>query len=154
MTQVEGRGRPLHRAERRDRVVSSLTFAALLVAASILPPLRPLPFDACILHRLTGLPCLTCGLTRSICLLLQGRWLDAVAMHPAAPIAVVLIASACLWLGAEAALGSSLRPRLRGRLLRTLLLAGFALSAAVWVTRLDALVHLPLVHQPLVHQRW
>jgi hypothetical protein len=144
MTPVERPGGRLPRAERRDRAASAFVFAALLVAAMLLPPLRPLPFDACVLHRLTGLPCLTCGLTRSICLLVQGRWLDAIAMHPAAPIAVVLIASACLWLGTEAAFGRSLRPRLRGRLLLALVGAGFALSAAAWVLRIGA----------LVHQRW
>jgi len=143
MTPLEGRNAPLLPSERRARAASSLLFGAMLLAALLLPPLRPLPFDVCVMHRVTGLPCFTCGLTRSICLLLRGRWLDAIAMHPAAPIAVVLIASACLWLGAESALGRPLRPRLRHRLLLAFLGVGFALSAGAWILRLEGLLQLP-----------
>lgn len=131
-------------AARRDRAVWSLLFAALLAAGALLPPRRPLPVDLCILRRVIDLPCLTCGLTRSVCLLLQGRWGEGIALHPAGPLAAVLIAGAFLWLGAEAATGRSLGPRLRAGATRLLLGGGLVLSLAAWVARIGT----------AVHQRW
>jgi len=130
------RAASLGEAARRDRAVASISFAALLAAGALLPPRRPLPFDLCALRRLIALPCLTCGLTRSVCLILQGHWADGVALHPAGPIAILLIGGAVLWLGAEAITGRRLGGRLPAVALRVLLGGGVVLSIAVWVGRL------------------
>lgn len=44
----------------------------------------------CLFRRATGLPCASCGLTRSVVLLLHGRLGEAVALHPFGPIALAL----------------------------------------------------------------
>lgn len=46
-----------------------------------MPP-QGLGFDICLLHRLTGLPCPGCGLTRSITSLTHGNFQQAGAYHP------------------------------------------------------------------------
>ena len=69
--------------ERASRFTVGLAASGLLAATFILPPQKPLPFDLCLLHRLTGLPCLTCGLTRAVCLLARGEWRASLSMHPA-----------------------------------------------------------------------
>jgi hypothetical protein len=52
----------------------------LLVARFI--PLSRLPFWGCPLRRLTGYPCLSCGMTRSFDWFLQGRFLDSLQVNP------------------------------------------------------------------------
>jgi Protein of unknown function (DUF2752) len=95
-------------AARGRRLGRAVLCGLLLTMAVCLPPLHPLPVDLCLLHRLTGLRCLTCGLTRSICLLAHGRWRESLAMHPAG----VLVATAILVNGvldaAESVLGRRL----------------------------------------------
>lgn len=39
----------------------------------------------CVYRRLTGAPCLGCGLTRSFVLLVHGAWLDAFRANPLGP---------------------------------------------------------------------
>ncbi len=129
---------------RRSRAVASLLLGLMLLAAALLPAHRPLPFDLCLFHRLTGLPCLTCGLTRSVCLFLQGRWLEGIAMHPAGPVAILLAAGAAVWLGLEAISGRPLAPALRGRISGILLAAGAVLSLLWWAGRIGA----------ALYQRW
>jgi hypothetical protein len=122
--------------EERRRLAAAFILLVLgLAASALLPAHRPLPFELCVLHRLTGLPCLTCGLTRSVCLILQGRWTEGIGMHPAGPMAVLLAAGSALWLGMEAMAGRPLAPRLRGRALRLLAGAGGVISLVAWVGR-------------------
>lgn len=52
----------------------------------------------CLLHRLTGLPCLTCGGTRAITALLKGDWLDALRIQPLVSALSVLLVG---WLAAN-----------------------------------------------------
>jgi len=102
------RERILSFAARRRRLRTAAGLTAILAVASWLPATRPLPFEICLLHGLTGLPCLTCGLTRSVCLLMQGDPAASFAMHPAGLPAVVLMALQVLWRGCEASTGRRL----------------------------------------------
>ena len=52
----------------------------LLVARFV--PLARLPFWFCALRRLTGIPCPSCGMTRSLDWFAQGRLLDALLVNP------------------------------------------------------------------------
>jgi len=108
----------------------------LLAASFLLPPLRPLPFDACLLHRITGIPCLTCGLTRSVCLFARGDWAGSLGMHPAGWLAFGVLAVALPWLAGEAAADRSLAVLARRRLFTLALGLGGALSVLGWGARL------------------
>lgn len=75
-------------ADRRRAACRSSACLALLGLAAIVPMNHPLPFDVCVLHRLTGLACPTCGLTRSVAHLLHGDLAGSLALHPAGVLAV------------------------------------------------------------------
>ena len=121
---------------RRRRLLGATIPALGLVAGSLLPAARPLPLDLCLLHRLTGIPCLTCGLTRSVCFLLQGDPATSFALHPAGALVVVLLALHALWRGFEAVRGEALARPTLVRLTGALGGAGAILSAGAWVARL------------------
>jgi hypothetical protein len=126
--------------ERASRFTFGFAASGLLAATFLLPPRKPLPFDLCLLHRLTGLPCLTCGITRSVCLFARGEWRASLSMHPAGWLAFGVLAVTCAWLLAEAAAGRDLRAGLRTRLLALALGAGGALSVLAWGARLAGIL--------------
>ncbi|HKB08098.1 MAG TPA: DUF2752 domain-containing protein [Candidatus Polarisedimenticolia bacterium] len=109
---------------------------ALLAASLLLPPVRPLPFDVCLFHRMTGIPCLTCGLTRSVCLFVRGDWSESLRMHPAGWLAFIVLVAALPWLAAEAAADRSLAVKARARLLALALGMGGSLAVLGWGGRL------------------
>jgi hypothetical protein len=98
---------------RRRRIAEAAIGAAILALGAILPAGRPLPFDLCLWHRITGLRCLGCGMTRSICHLMQGDPAGSLALHPAGPVVVVLIAWLVLQRTSEALAGAPLAEILR-----------------------------------------
>ncbi len=126
----------LTRAQRRERLAAMALLSVALGASFVLPPRRPLPLDACLLHRLTGLPCLTCGLTRAVCLFAHGLWRESLRMHPAGWLAFGMLLGSVLWLGAESLAAREIHPRLRGRLQACVVWSGLVLSAAAWLFRL------------------
>jgi uncharacterized protein DUF2752 len=75
----------------RALLVEAAAPLGLLVLAAALPPDRPIPFDLCLWHRLTGHPCLGCGLTRSICHLMHGDVGGSLALHPLGVAAAALM---------------------------------------------------------------
>ena len=115
-------------AQRRERLLGALLAAMLLGGAFVLPPDRPLPIDLCLWHRVTGLACLTCGLTRAACLFARGLWRESLAMHAAGWLLLSGLAVAAVWMGAEAAAGRDLGARLKTRLLAISLCGGAVLS--------------------------
>ena len=123
---------------RVPRAASALVASGLLASAFVLPARRPLPLDLCVLHRLTGLPCPTCGLSRSVCLFARGEWGASLVMHPAGGLAFGALVIAAAWLTWEAVTDRDLERALRIRLTRALLGVGGGLSLAVWVLRLAA----------------
>lgn len=75
---------------------SAAAVAAALAAAPLLrahPGLLP----PCLLKSLTGLPCATCGLTRCVLALAEGRWAEAFHWHPLAFVALALLPAAAAW---------------------------------------------------------
>lgn len=63
--------------------------AALLVGALFLAFLHVCGVRVCLLNQLTGYPCLLCGSTRAMALLLQGRVVAAFAIQPLVTLAII-----------------------------------------------------------------
>jgi uncharacterized protein DUF2752 len=128
------------RSRRGQRITAAFVATGFVAAIFLLPARRPLPFDVCLFHRFTGLPCLTCGLTRSVCLFARGEWSASLSMHPAGGLAFGALIVASLWLLAEAAAGRDLKTRLRTRLFSLAFWAGVSLSVLTWTGRLSGLL--------------
>jgi hypothetical protein len=101
-TEAEAPPRPLAPRQRVERAVGAALLAGVLGLAAFLPPAQPLPLDVCLLHRLTGLHCLGCGLTRSIVHLLRGDLLASLRLHPAGPLVAAMVAGQSVRQGVEA----------------------------------------------------
>jgi len=107
-----------------------------LVAAAVVNPLRPLVFDMCVFHRVTGLPCQTCGLTRAVCLAVRGRWAESLAYHPAGPLVACALVVVGAWAAAEWFRGRALAEGVRRRAVAAVIVAGAGVSIVTWVARL------------------
>jgi Protein of unknown function (DUF2752) len=121
---------------RTRRLAAALVAVGFLASVFLLPARRPLPFDVCPFHRLTGLPCPTCGLTRSVCLFARGEWTASLRMHPAGWLAFASLVVASVWLLGEAGMDRDLGSRLRIRLVALALGFGAGLSVVAWGARL------------------
>jgi Protein of unknown function (DUF2752) len=90
----------------------------------------------CIFHRITGLPCLLCGMTRSMVATAHGRLGEAFRFHLLGPPLFAVIAVVIIALSLEFAMGRPILPRLdrRGRMLLGWGVLG--LLVAAWVARL------------------
>jgi len=103
-----------------------------------LPGISPIGGEGsttCILRRATGLPCATCGMTRSFCAIGRGELDVAFAQHPLGPVLYAFLVLVMLRSAAVAVTGRRVWPRLA----RTFVWAAAALLAAilvVWVVRL------------------
>jgi len=93
-------------AVRRARARQAAVVMAMLAVGALVDPDRPLPFDVCLWHRLTGYRCLTCGLTRSVCHAIRGNWAASFAYHPAG---ILVLVALVLWAMRSVAEASSER---------------------------------------------
>jgi hypothetical protein len=125
-------------AERRERGAGAAVFLALLATAAFLPAGRPLPFDLCVLHRLTGVSCLGCGLTRSICHLLQGDLAGSLRLHPAGVLMAAVFGVQVIGRASEAILARPCARAALGRATSALLALAAVVSTAAWIARLAA----------------
>ena len=123
-------------AARWARARQAAVVGALLTVAVVVDPDRPLAFDICLWRRLTGHPCLTCGLTRSVCHAIRGEWSASLALHPAGILVVAALAGWGVWSALEAWRGESIRADLASLAAASALRAGLAVSALVWLVRL------------------
>jgi hypothetical protein len=91
------------KAGRTPAIVAGLLLLQLALAGLLL---RATPSQAfflgrpvggeCAFHRLTGQPCPTCGMTRSVVLTLHGRIGAALRLNPAGPIWVLAVVATAL----------------------------------------------------------
>lgn len=110
----------------------------LLVSLGVLLEQRgAATLETCLLHRLTGRPCPTCGSTRVVLGFVRGAWLEALGMNPLVAAGLVL---GLVWLGLRLVTGRSLRWDLSTAERRLALALGLALLFAnwAWVLRTQA----------------
>jgi hypothetical protein len=120
--------RPLAPRQRIERVAGAVLLASLLGLAAFLPAARPLPFDVCLLHRLTGVPCLGCGLTRSIVHLMRGELVASLRLHPAGLLVAGLLAGQSMRQGVEASLAREWGGAAADRMTRAALAAALLIA--------------------------
>lgn len=115
-----------------ERLILVFAAAAALVGAMLwLAHYSGMGLSLCTWKGMTGLPCAGCGGTRSVAMLLGGDVYSALAMNPAAIIAVVGTLLVTIYAGVVVALRleplrpSFLRPKFRGFTLLGLLVANW-----------------------------
>ena len=132
----------LERAPRVPRLpvwaVAVLGSWMLLVVLGVLVERRGGPaLETCLLHRLTGQPCPTCGSTRVVLALGQGAWVEALRLNPLVTLGLVV---GTLGFGLRLATGRTLRMQLSSWEQRVALAIGLAALAVnwLWVLRTQA----------------
>jgi hypothetical protein len=140
MTTMGAPPRRLPAAARTARWRTAGVLASLLGLGAVVNPVRPLPFDACVLKALTGWPCPTCGLTRAICSALHGDFAGSLAFHPAGLLVLATLVGWLAWLVVEAWRGEPLWETGRAPLGRSAGYATAAVSVVFWITELGGLV--------------
>ncbi len=133
---IEAPPRLFDSARRRSKAWQAAALAALLGAAALADPARPLPFDVCLFNRLTGLPCPTCGMTRAVCHAVHGHWARSVEEHPAGLILAAGLVGWMLWAAAEAWHGRPIAEAPRRLLAKVFIIAGAAVSGVNWIAQL------------------
>lgn len=111
----------------------------ILVASYLYPYMREWLeriSPGCLFHRLTGLPCLLCGMTRSFAATSHGRLAEAFRCHFLGPPLYFLVLGVTLGSLLERALGRRVLPRPDEEARRRLARAGLALLVAAWAARL------------------
>jgi len=93
----------------------------------------------CLLRRATGLPCATCGMTRSFCAIGRGEFGAAFAYHPLGPVLYAFFALVMLWSAAVAATGRRILPQ-AGRVFLWMAAVLVAATLVVWVVHLCEMV--------------
>jgi len=130
----------------RTRWVAVTAIVTAGLAAMLVLHVVTLPDDGrytvCQMRRLTGIPCPTCGMTRSLAMLAKGEWRRACQYHPLGPVVAAVIVGAWLHLIICGMRGRT--PRMPGN---TLTVAGIAVflaaSTTIWFVRfiLPLLLH-------------
>jgi hypothetical protein len=74
-----------------DQIEFGLIYGSIALAVLVVGRLQPiLPFaPQCVFKGLTGIPCLTCGSTRSVVFLSRGEILSAFAMNPLTTLCLI-----------------------------------------------------------------
>lgn len=97
-----------------------------------------LPLPACVFFKVSGIPCVTCGISRGSGLLLAGDWLGAAAMNPLTillPMGLGLLWMICLLrlLGVKVAMSEKVAAMRKGAASVYLRLGIVVLLACVWI---------------------
>lgn len=61
----------------------------------------------CLIKNTTGLPCPSCGTTRSVAALAQGDWLLALQLNPLGMIVAIIMVTAPIWIGFDMRTGKT-----------------------------------------------
>ena len=135
----EGSPLPLRRFSL-SREGEFLALGVIVLGASFLYPLvegfvgRVTP--GCIFHRVTGIPCLLCGMTRSMAATSQGQLVEAFRFHLLGPPLFLLVVVVTAALAAEFIISRPILPRPGKRTRRIMAWGTLGLLVVVWVVRL------------------
>lgn len=133
-------GRAAHQGLVSDQEAVALAGGCLVLAASFLYPYLQEWVDrltpGCLFRRLTGLPCLLCGMTRSFAACSHGRLAEAFRYHLLGPPLYYLVVALTLGLFLERMAGRPLLPRPGEEARRRMAWASLALLAMAWIARL------------------
>lgn len=131
-----------------SRAVSIIALVGVVLGALVFPPHGYSSIQMCQFYASTRLPCVGCGLTRSVSCFLQGHWAMSFAYHPLGPaIAAVMVAIAV-----GAVLPERWRLGLVARVERVEAYIGWCLAALVVALLAYGVVRLGLVsagYEPL-----
>ena len=76
-------------------IIYGVIVLLMLAAGRFLPVTAFLP--ACVFKGLTGIPCLTCGSTRSLEHLSQGHLMESLSMNPLISLTVIVVLLSCVY---------------------------------------------------------
>ena len=117
-----------------------LSLGVIILGVSFLYPLvegfvsRVTP--GCLFHRITGIPCLLCGMTRSMAATSQGHLVEAFRFHLLGPPLFLLVVVVTAALAAEFVVSRPILPRPGKRTRRILAWGTLGLLTVTWVVRL------------------
>jgi hypothetical protein len=114
----------------------AIILGSVLVASRYLEPSR-LPV-VCVFRLATGLPCLTCGMTRAFHAISLGHFGEAIGYHPLSPIFYGLTVFHCL-VACFRFLGWRLHPLTAQEPTRLMVYGSLTLLFTCWVARLFAI---------------
>jgi Protein of unknown function (DUF2752) len=131
---------PPWRGRRFSREAEVLGAAVLMVAGAFLYPyvadLARSLTPPCLFHRFTGLPCLLCGMTRSLGATAHGHLGEAFRLHLLGPPLFFLTLVVAVLLGAEFLLSRRFLPRPSQRAWKYISWWTLGLLSAAWIARL------------------
>ena len=111
----------------------------IITGAFIYPYLESLAgslMPGCLFFRVTGLPCLLCGMTRSLAATAQGHLVEAFRFHLLGPPFFLLILAVTVLLAAEFVLSRHFLPRPGKRGWKYISWWTLGLLSAAWIARL------------------
>ena len=76
-------------------IIYGVIVLLMLAAGRFLPVTTLLP--ACAFKGLTGIPCLTCGSTRSLVHLSHGHFMESIGMNPLISLTVIVVLFSCAY---------------------------------------------------------
>ncbi len=90
----------------------------------------------CWFNKVTGLPCLTCGITRSLSLCAHGEWYAAFRMHLLGPLIFLLGCGYVLFMAVSMAGGFKMKLQLSRRARRIAFWSVFGVFFSCWIIKL------------------
>lgn len=111
----------------------------ILVGAFVYPYIEGIAgtiMPGCLFHRITGLPCLLCGMTRSLAATTHGHLGEAFRMHLLGPPFFLLVSAVSIALAAEFILSRRILPRPGERAWKLIGWWTLGMLTATWVARL------------------
>ncbi|MFA4030261.1 MAG: hypothetical protein GDYSWBUE_001903 [Candidatus Fervidibacterota bacterium] len=118
---------------RGQRLIAALVLFGTITWMAFLS--QPPKLWQCMFHKFSGLPCPSCGMTRSLFAAAHGRFKEAFSWHPMGVVLFAAEVGGALALSLEAMTGKRLL-RFNGRAVRTILIALMVCLLLCWVIRL------------------